>query len=455
MYPEFMESLANRPALTALLAMIFCAHSATGQDWSTTKYSEVIEEIRRHHDQLPTTASTTGFMLGTPDVTGNMVEMSYMFGYDDAQFGINGYMPLLNKYEVVGKDPSWIPYNLHTINQDAVGISGFVKAGSPLAADGLNDANTPWLTKSGELLQYLNQRTEQWDLGLDPTSDLTKNPWRRAAATVGMFYDTAGQNNAGSYANNYIVTFTVDQDAIFRPNGNQSVFGPGMDTAIAADFQWDAGMDYWEPNPAFNAPWLSSLNNNLYQSSNGSKYATFGSFYKQWWQQNLIDGTNFPWTGIGYTYDWYYQNRLEWSHLGPGNQPKGAGLSEFVLMPSQPSDLWEIGNIVSIQTTAQYLGDTQQWGSSMQTYSTPEPTSLYVFGITAALFAGIKLSRRTKQTLSGLLAATHSSDASSVSATGGSSTAPLWTSKSRCRVLHRLSTVWQRPDRPSDTSGSL
>ena len=85
--------------------------------------------------------------------------------------------------------------------------------------------------------------------------------------------------------------------------------------------------------------------------------------------------------------------------MGPGNQPKGAGLSEFVLMPSKSGNMWEIGNIVSIQTTAQYLGDSQAWGSSMQSYSTPEPNSFYMFGIIAILVIGIKVIHQRKRAL--------------------------------------------------------
>ena len=378
--------------------MTLWVHLANAQHWSEQNYQNIIGEIAKHHDELATTASMPAFKLRTPDNTNGMVEMSYMFGYQDAQFGIDGHMPLLNKFEVVGKDPSWIKYNLHTINQAMVGTSGTVQTGNPFVADSLNVSNTPWLTKSGDMLEYLNNRTDQWDLGLTPISTSDKNPWRRAAATVGMYYDTTGQNNGDGYANNYIVTFTVEKDAIFRPNGNQSVFGAGMDTAVAADFQWQPATSTWKPDPNFNAPWLSTLNNNLHRKS-GVKYDTFGDFYKDWWKQNLLDGSLFPWTGIGYTYDWYYQDRNEWSDLGPGDLPKGAGLSEFLLMPSTPDNMWEIGNIVSIQTTAQYLGDTQAWGSSMQTYSTPEPNSFYIFGIIAVLVIGIKIIRQRKRAL--------------------------------------------------------
>ncbi len=393
-----MKSLAQSLTMTAVFSLATCVQAAWGQHWSIENYTGVIDTIKRNHNELATTANLPGFMLRTPEVTNGMIEMSYMFGYDDAQFGINGYMPLLNKYEVVGKDPSWIQYNLHTINQNMLGASGFINAGSPLSSVGLNDSNTPWLTESGEMLDYLNQRADQWELGLTPLSTSDKNPWRRAAATVGMFYDTTGQNNQGSYANNYVVTFTVDKNAVFRPNGNQAVFGAGMDVAVAADFVFDAGTSSWYPAANFNPAWLASLDNNLYRVD-GLKYDTFGTFYREWWEQNIGDGSYFPWTGIGYTYDWYYQDNTQWSEVGPGNQPKGAGLSEFVVMPSAPETLWQIGSIVNIQTTATYLGDTQEWGSSMQTYSTPEPKSVFIFGLTGFFIAATKLLRRNRRVI--------------------------------------------------------
>ncbi len=147
---SFIKTVRHAITLALFIMMLLWVQSVRAQHWSVQNYEDIIGQIAEHHDELATTANTSGFKLRTPYITNGMVEMSYMFGYDDPQFGINGHMPLLNKFEVVGKDPSWIKYNFHTINQAMVGTSGTVQTGNPFVSDALNASNTPWLTKQTE-----------------------------------------------------------------------------------------------------------------------------------------------------------------------------------------------------------------------------------------------------------------------------------------------------------------
>jgi len=72
-------------------------------------------------------------------------------------------------------------------------------------------------------------------------------------------------------------------------------------------------------------------------------------------QEPSLSGTaGFPWTGVGYTYDWYYQDRNQWA------DGEGVGVAEFVLVPSTPLNVWSI-EIVDVQTTAEYLGAAMPW----------------------------------------------------------------------------------------------
>ena len=80
--------------------------------------------------------------------------------------------------------------------------------------------------------------------------------------------------------------------------------------------------------------------------------STQSSLVRSQWNKHLLEDADFPYTGIGYTYDWYYQNRTEWS------EHKGVGLAEFIVMPST-DDYEVVVDIISVKTTAQLLGAHQ------------------------------------------------------------------------------------------------
>ena len=107
----------------------------------------------------------------------------------------------------------------------------------------------------------------------------------------------------------------------------------------------------------------------------------------------------FPWTGIGYTYDWYYQNfgtGQDWGEYWQmdGNNDDytyGQGLAEYVMLQSSSTTDPINFEITNVQTTYQYMGGTNgPWA-----ITTPEPTTLTIFGM--ACLAGLGMHRRRRR----------------------------------------------------------
>ncbi|MCH2181651.1 MAG: PEP-CTERM sorting domain-containing protein [Mariniblastus sp.] len=368
-------------------------------------YDKVTKNIYTRHSELPTTASQPGFKLNSPTIVNrggvDMVRMSYSFNYNDAQFGIQGHMALLSSQHV-GRQESglykvkneWLDPNHTESGTVAVGGTGPSK---------LNATNTPWLSvhnqgTRGELYDYLTDpaRSGQWNLDTDPLSNNVNNPWRRTAAALGMAYDTTGQNSDGGYANNYIATFWVDAAAVFRPSLYQSLLGDDAGSHIIPN---PLKPGTFMVDPVWHQPWLHEHNlwgprpdtrwgGRFGDPSNLHQYEHFSDFYRAWWSNNTAqwETGGFPWTGNGYTYDWYYQDPTEWSTRESGHF-RGQGVSEFVLMPSiSEAVTWSI-EVESVQTTYQFLG-----GQNGDGFQTPEPTSLTIFGM--ACLAGLGFHRR-------------------------------------------------------------
>ena len=308
-------------------------------------YIAVTTAIWNHHNELP-----QGFQLSEPVVDPSdpegRVKMSYMFNWQDAQFGQGGHMPLLTG-KTVG-DPA---NHFYTVDTGTIGQSGTVRQAD---SQDFNIMGSPWLSVDGDLRAYLDARADTFDLTLPPTDASELNAWQRAAAVLGMTYDVTQQDPNG-YSNNYVVTFLVDQDAFFRPNLNQAVTDQ---TAASPPFVLNDEGHYAPPVDFEGTPWLPTLDAEVFDGS-GALLATFGDFYAYWWRENVQEpsasgAAGFPWTGVGYTYDWYYQDRSQWA------DGQGVGVAEFVLVPSTPSNVWSI-EIVDVQTTAEYLGSATPW----------------------------------------------------------------------------------------------
>jgi len=210
--------------------------------------------------------------------------------------------------------------------------------------------NLPWVCVAGKRLEYLVARADQWDVSLSPLDNSPLNPWRRNAAIVGMDYDIK-QGLGGRYANNYIVTIDVDPKYVLRPNYHQL---PWIAEARSALMIYNNSTYHVDPlwsQPFVNFSSALSATPTIYDNS-GLIDSTQSSLVRSQWNKHLLEDADFPYTGIGYTYDWYYQNRTEWS------EHKGVGLAEFIVMPST-DDYEVVVDIISVKTTAQLLGAHQ------------------------------------------------------------------------------------------------
>ncbi|MDG2015451.1 MAG: hypothetical protein P8J33_18240, partial [Pirellulaceae bacterium] len=378
-------------SIASLVIQVSGLHAQEGFGGFTyDNYSATAKNIYLNFNQMATTANplTSGMQLSRPGsaagewrvdtVTGRrQVKMNYSFGHGDLQFGVGGSHELLDSTSYSGNQ------NLYSVKSnwvaDGVVMEGSQGFGNPSGSGtGFNSTNTPWLTKAGAtkqddaLFKYMDARRDQWSLDYGATSDNQLNPFRRAAAALGMSYNPnqiddfpsgATGDNPNKYSNNYVVTMWIDEKAFFRPNAFQSV---EQTDAASAPFVPDgqAGEAGWEPDPTWQQDWEADLIGGQFKED-GSQYDSYSDFYKDWWGDNDPKG-NFPWTGIGFTYDWYYQNAdneewdAYWSEVGPDGHFLGEGLAEYVMLQGLGGQQDGSGyfEIIDVQTTYNYLGGT-------------------------------------------------------------------------------------------------
>ena len=345
---------------------------ALGVDWSNAAYQASAEAIATlgfsPMTGLPQ-AGAVSLAVPVPDPTTGKIRMQYNFGWSDPAFGINAADPLL-----AGQRVGDAADNLYLVKA-AASLPGTVTL--PRSTPGYNQGAIPWLCVDGTRLAYLQARSDQWDASLAPTDPSPLNPWRRNAAIVGMNYDVEQGATPGGYANNYIVTFDIEPKYVFRPNR----IGIPSDAAAESPPMVLAGSTgTYEIDPQWTEAWRPGPTPVIYNAAGTAINATFSDFLISQWNDNTLTNA-FPWTGIGYTYDWYYQDPARWS-LG-----EGVGLAEFLAMPS--TETYEVVvDIVSVQTTAQLLGQTEQFPG----VPVPEPATLWL----AVLASGglIALARR-------------------------------------------------------------
>ena len=145
--------------------------------------------------------------------------------------------------------------------------------------------NEAWITFQPELKQYLNARTNEF------SQDLIGATMRGEMAL--------GMTNKGSHI--MAVDILVPESSLFRPAINWTLSGTWTDTS------W-AGHDTNGPS------WFLANYNESYYQWFTNRQATI-----------YLGGNAFPWTGLGYSYDWYY----------PTNSSGIIGLSEFVVGANQ------------------------------------------------------------------------------------------------------------------------
>ncbi|MDG2184930.1 MAG: PEP-CTERM sorting domain-containing protein [Mariniblastus sp.] len=420
--------------LACTAALLSLPTESVGQDGhfdnSVDSYNKVIEGIQYNwadmrggwNDQQNGNYLTLSQPLERSHGGKTQVLMQYNFNAGDKIFGVGGTHSVLISTGNAGGQPSLPQGGLAPIKDPSeYHANGTVPVGTP---DGVNAGSTPWLSKAGELRTYLEHRSTEWELEKNPFQD--GSVFQRAAQVSGMGYDTGLKHQDFGYHNNYIVEMWVDKDAIFRPNLHQSV-----DITQAGSFEASLHLPSGKyvpdtTNPPGNDAWLPGLNGQLYNQNNdgGPEYAFFDQyagnatdavgFYNTWWTASFekekkgrwfggITPNAFPWTGIGYTYDWYYQNLdangdllMSWEDYWDmdGNNDDytyGQGLAEYVLLQSNEDGKDPINfEITNVQTTYQYMGGKNgMWGT------VPEPTTLTIFGMAA--LAGLGMHRRRRR----------------------------------------------------------
>ena len=353
-----------------LIVVLIAGFAATGRAAWPDGYAEVIDDIARHgfdaSGGLP-----QGFDLAVPGPDGSgKIRMQYNFGWNDPAFGV-GSGGLLST-ALVGPER----YNLHLIKSQA-DLPATITL--PKSTPAYNQGGLPWLSVAGTRLAYLQARGDQWDLGMRPFDTSPLNPWRRNAAVVGMNYDVEQGLSPGGYANNYVVTFDIDPQYVLRPNANQL---PSIATAASAPMVLNGQSEY-EIDPAWSQAWSpAAATPTIYDSTGQAVNGSLSDLLNSQWNDNTLTG-GFPFTGIGYTYDWYYQDRSRWA------DGEGVGLAEFIAMPS--TDEYDVVvDIVSVQTTAQMLGAA----AAFPGVPVPEPSTAFLLAAVTAAAGVHRYARR-------------------------------------------------------------
>lgn len=228
-----------------------------------------------------------------------------------------------------------------------------------------------WLTPFNSLREYMNSgdAKNQWTSQVspyenrEPSYSLTPadpntvwsnyteatNPYNRAAAALGMLNGTFSSDSgtALGFGNFYrVADVWVDPQHLFHTGVNSDYAstevvvpgGPGATNPVVdINTSWTAeqAIEYGEFSPGV-AQYYSSTTD-------------YQDWYENWWENNTVPGV-FPWTGHGYTYDWYYgysQDQYEdMRNLTPEGTWAARGLTEFVLAPGAP---YEVGYEAELQ----------------------------------------------------------------------------------------------------------
>ena len=241
-----------------------------------------------------------------------------------------------------------IPQHATYSSGDEWGLNSAFVPRSQKYVNSTSDGAELWLTPHGQLHAYMNARQDEWtqyapddyhkaaydnrqaapathplnfsqlkyrhwgQFYLDNVHwsqyDLAGNPYNRAAASLGMlngyFTNLSGGSNFG-FGNFYrVADVWVNEDELFHTsvsshyNSNTSVRpeGPGAqapNAPVDIATSW-SGHQELNPDLVDFSPAVSSFYSDTYHA-----------WYENWWNGGTASGV-FPWTGMGYTYDWFY-----------------------------------------------------------------------------------------------------------------------------------------------------
>ena len=313
----------------------------------------------------------TATQPGQENLPGVFAQMSTadLYSVDDLPRDIQGRVKLSTFY--LADDA--LPFDTETfLEKSEIGKSTaylpntYYKQGTP--------EQEMWLTPFNSLREYMNSSEvkAQWTSQLSPYenrdpspsvnptdpgtiwSNYTEatSPYNRAAAALGMlngkFLNDSGTILGGTlgFGNFYrVADVWVDPQHLFHTSADSDyasteVIVPGGVGATTTPV--DIGTS-WTPVQQVEYGEFSSGVAQYYASPN------YQDWYERWWSENTVPGL-FPWTGHGYTYDWYYgyseEQYNEMLKLTPEGTWATRGLTEYVLAPGAP---YEVGYEAELQ----------------------------------------------------------------------------------------------------------
>ena len=178
----------------------------------------------------------------------------------------------------------------------------------------LGNTRQVWVTLAGELGDYLKARPTEYVTTASSISDRAK-----------MALGTPVTSNYSHF-----VSFWVRPQDLFRPAIQWDVSQSTMLRPASGEHdQWDPDLSSFKDGPA----WFGTQYADRFSGTTGSS-TTLYDWYQDWWNasDNAATGPGafpFPWTGLGYTYDYYYQA----STMTPADYQRVVGVAEFVIAP--------------------------------------------------------------------------------------------------------------------------
>ena len=267
----------------------------------------------------------------------------------------------------------------------------------PDVGEGGNAEKAMWVTAQGDLYDYLHKKSSEFSVDMPLGLRNNQSPSLRVQSALGM----------RDYDKTYVATLEVYPEILFRPKGgyhydNLEIGAPTFQNgeSIESVFYQDSDghwgiKDNWEEkwDHAYK-PYAKGLVKGVMDTATGEwEQMEFSDFYRYWWdskvQRPTLDedkpyGNRFPWTGLGYTYDYYYSPD-SWDEESANAQ----GVGEFLVLPrpiedtsvylnprGQSFDPWEY-SVLDVQTINQFLKDSNDPAPRAQAPDAAWPSTLH------------------------------------------------------------------------------